>query len=552
MIGAPSVPAAAASEHARLRSSWRRELLVAAALGTALFAVTMVPYLVAYLNAPPGGVFNGFFFLGDDGSTYISEMRAGANGAWGWIDPYISRPVGDPVLLFMLYILAGKLAALAHIPVFAAFHLLRLSGAVALVLAARRLAVATLPPGRPRQLAVILGLLGAGAGYLLALASMGLHQADVLGQPLAELDLHIPEISGFFSVMTFPHFAWAAALMALAVVDLMAVASAQSPRAGLAPALRATIFIAALVFIHPQMLVILAVLATVMLLAFRPAPRQWVLVLLPFLLCAPLFLYFLYILTTDPVVSVFARQWTQGPFPVLPTLFAFGFPLVLAAIAIATRDARRNPRLLVLAAWVAMVLALLYLPSPVSIQRRLFDGIFLPIGVLAAVGVEAVARRGLAAIPAQRLGNYIVAACLLTSGLVYAVSVSMSVSRFPGIYINASEAQAMDWLAQRLGPGTPPAVMSVTGTGLFIPALAGARVYTGNYSQTIDSASKADTAATAIRAGGPGLVGLMRDQGTTYLFIGPEERASGVGSIDLALSLVYDQGGVQIYRLDGA
>jgi hypothetical protein len=166
--------------------------------------------------------------------------------------------------------------------------------------------------------------------------------------------------------------------------------------------------------------------------------------------------------------------------------------------------------------------------------------------------VEAVARRGLAAIPAQRLGNYIVAACLLTSGLVYAVSVSMSVSRFPGIYINASEAQAMDWLAQRLGPGTPPAVMSVTGTGLFIPALAGARVYTGNYSQTIDSASKADTAATAIRAGGPGLVGLMRDQGTTYLFIGPEERASGVGSIDLALSLVYDQGGVQIYRLDGA
>jgi hypothetical protein len=84
---------------------------------------------------------------------------------------------------------------------------------------------------------------------------------------------------------------------------------------------------------------------------------------------------------------------------------------------------------------------------------------------------------------------------------------------------------------------------------MFIPAWAGARVYTGNYSQTIDSPSKTETAAAAIRAGGPALVALMREQDTIYLYIGPGEWHSGVGPIDPALALVYNRGGVQVYKL---
>jgi hypothetical protein len=549
-----SVTAAAQGGAAAARAgqpAWRRELLLAVGWGTAIFLVTMVPYVIGYLTTPPGKVFNGFFYLGDDGSTYIAEMRAGANGAWGWSDPYVSKPVGAPVLLYMFYILSGKLAGLLHLPLFVAFHLARLTGAVALVFAARRAAVAVLPLGRTRSIGLLLVLTGAGAGYLLALTGLALGRESILGQPLLMADLHIPEISGMFSILTFPHFAWAAAMMGLGVVGVMGVAAAPVGRDAVGPMIWATLCMVVLVLIHPQMLVVLALLAVMVAAAYRPPARRWGALAVPFVVCLPLFAYYLYILALDPVVSAFARQWTQGAYAVLPTLFAFGVPLVLATVGILAGSIRQHPARLVMAAWLVVVLVLLYAPSPVSIQRRLFDGIFFPIGLLAAIGIEALSRRGRGFLSARRLSTYMVAACIVTSVLMLVVPVLIATSRVPDIYLDSSEAQAMDWMATGVGSGTPSAVLCVAGTGLFIPARAGDRVYTGNDSQTIDSDARRIAGAEAIRSGGIQLLAFMRAQETSYLFIGPRERASGVGPIGAGLNLVYDRDGVQIYRLEG-
>ena len=530
-------------------TGWRRELMLALGWGTVLFALTMVPYLVGYLTAPPGKVFNGFFFLGDDGSTYIAKMRAGANGAWGWSDAYISTPVAKPVPIYLFYIGWGKLAGLLHIPLFVAFHLARLSGAVVLVLAARRLAAAALPPGRVRLLAVVLALVGSGAGYLLALASAVSGRTELLGQPLASLDLHVPEISGFFSLMTFPHFTWAAALMTLSVVDLMGVASAPSWSAGARAMVLATIFMVGVVLIHPQMVVIPAMLAVAMVVAYRPPPRRWPALAVPFLVAAPLLAYYVYIGTTDPVVSAWARQWREEAFPILPTIFALGLPLVLAVVAVVGIGRRLSPVQLVLAAWVGLVLVLLYVPSPVHVQRRLVEGIYLPLGVLAALAVDRLARPGAGLRAWPRLAAYSAAVCAFSSILVLMAPLLQVTSRQDAIYLDASEARAMDWMATQVGPGTPAAVMSTADTGLFIPARAGDRVFVGHYAETIDSGARRAAAAAGIRSGGATLTDLMRSEGTTMLFIGPRERASGVGPIDPALSLVYDRDGVQVYVL---
>ena len=42
---------------------------------------------------------------------------------------------------------------------------------------------------------------------------------------------------------------------------------------------------------------------------------------------------------------------------------------------------------------VRIVLVVLYLPNPVNIQRRLLDGIFIPVALLAALGIEVGWRR---------------------------------------------------------------------------------------------------------------------------------------------------------------
>ena len=538
-------------------SSWRRDLVVALLAGGAVFLVSLVPYLVAHANAPSGRVFNGFFFLADDASTYVAKMREGADGAWGWRDPYISRPVADPVLLFLFYLLWGKVAGLLHLSMYVGYHLARLSGAVALVAGARLLAREFLPSGRPRRIATILAVGGSGLGWVLQLLGgvSGVH--ELAGQKLDALELHLPELSGFYSIIAIPHFAWAAALMAFGLVALVRIADAPgtvTPWRGLAVATAALV---ALCFIHPQMLFVLGPLTAAYLLMNRRPLRSCLFAGIPFLVCLPLLGYFLRVLTADPVVVAWSREWRhQAPDP-LGFIFGLGLPLALALIA-ATRWRAASPRLRLLVVWVGLVFVMLYLPNPVNIQRRLIDGIYLPVAVLAAAGLEHVVawrvarRRGILRAPGP-IAVLVVGLSLLMSTLVWSAGMLAALGREPIIYLDAREVAAMDWLSAHRPAGFAPAVLSHPATGLFIPARSGDRVYVGHYSETIDYLSKARIAFDAYRAGPAQAVALARSEGADYIFLGPLEQAIAGPGFDPGglpgAEAVYDRDGVVIYRL---
>jgi hypothetical protein len=529
-------------------SSWRRELLLALVWGVAIFLVTLLPYLYAYATTPPGKVFNGFFFIADDAATYISKMREGAEGAWGWTDRYITTPLAQPVLLFLFYILWGKVAALLHLPLLVAYHLARLSGAIALVYACRALARAVLPP-TSRRLAVILALAGSGAGYLLLLLATVSGKDSIAGVRLEALDLHLPELSALYSVLAIPHFAWAAALMAISILQLMAIARASDRRAMVRPVLLAAIALVALCLIHPQMLFVLAPLALVYLVLRRSRLEAWVATAVPFVLCLPLLLYFLRVLGTDQVVVEWSRQWRHSAPGLISLVFGMGLPLALAAYALARRVFADRPELFLMAAWLLLVLALLYIPNPVNIQRRLIDGIYLPVAMLAAAGVTLVNERRARPRARRRFTFAIASVSSISSLLVLAIAFRFAAIREPIIYLDAGEADAINWLADHRGTGTPPGALSEADTGLYIPELSGDRVYAGHYSETIDYFSRAHLARDAIRAGGPALTRFMAANDVTYLMVGPRERQQGVGVIAAELQRVYSAAGVDLYRL---
>src|ERR1700694_4940138 len=141
-----------------------RRIRFALIFATAIAALSLLPYVLAYLWAPPGHHFAGFFFIADDATTYLSKMREGADGSWLWNDPYTSEPHGG-VFLFGFYLLFGHLAGLLHVPMVAAYHLAGITGAIALVLAAERLCRRLLAPDRV-NLGLVLVVLGSGAGVL--------------------------------------------------------------------------------------------------------------------------------------------------------------------------------------------------------------------------------------------------------------------------------------------------------------------------------------------------------------------------------------------------
>ena len=395
---------------------------------------------------------------------------------------------------------------------------------------------------------MLLALVGSGAGYVLALVAAATNQTSLLGQPLDALDLHVPELSGFFSVLTFPHFAWSVALMVLLLVALFDIADPRPAGSRRWAVATGTISALGVSLIHPQMLGVVAVLGLLYLALMRPRPSRWVLSAIPFLACLPLFVYYQRIVATDPVVGEWTRQWRQDAFGLVATLFALGLPLALATVGAVRSRPSKSPKVLVLVAWVVLVMAMLYVPSPVSIQRRLLEGVYIPIGLLAAIGVD-VLTRGLTARGAGRAFTVALGLSSITSLLVLGVALLAGLTHAPYIYLDQGEVAAMDWLAGARGSGVAPAAISEYGTGLFIPARSGLRVYTGHYSETLDSPMRRQAAETKLRAGGAELVQFMRDEGVTFLYVGPRERAAGVGPISSQLRQVYDEGGVEIYRL---
>ncbi|HEV3096309.1 MAG TPA: hypothetical protein VG104_04100 [Candidatus Dormibacteraeota bacterium] len=506
--------------------------------------VSLLPYLLAYILTPPGHHFAGFFFIADDATTYLAKMRQGADGSWLWNDPYTSEPHGG-VFLFSFYLLFGHLAALLHLPLIAAYHLARISGAVALIIAADQLCRRLLPPDL-RRLGLVLVILGSGAGFL----AQALGNPSVFGSRLEALDLHLPEISGWYSILAIPHFAWATALIITALLGLLRIAEAPAWR----PLAWTSAALIALTAIHPQMIPVLGVIWVAyqgVLYAWgaRPSIRSVAAQLLPFLAAVPLLAYNAWILFRDPTIAEWARQWRhQAPGPVSLAL-SLGLPLLAAVVGMVVAWRRHDRGLALLLVWPPLVIALLYLPNIANIQRRLLDALYVPIGVLAAVGIRMLTSR-LRRARGRRIEAMLVTACCISSALVLAIALRFASGAFTEAYIGGDAWQAMQWLSAHHQQSDR--ALSSPGAGQLLPAWAGVRVYVGHYSETLDYFQKIRNVGAVLKPGQPDstVQAFLHDNGITLLYWGTAEAATGFQPANQPyLQLVHRDGTVAIYRV---
>ncbi|HYM49773.1 MAG TPA: hypothetical protein VET65_04290 [Candidatus Limnocylindrales bacterium] len=510
-----------------------------------LALVSLIPYGLAYAVAPAGHHFAGFFFIADDATTYLAKMRQGAEGSWTWNDPYTSEAHAG-VFLFAFYLLAGHIAALLHLPLIVMYHVAAVAGAFALVYAIDRLAGSALPAG-DRRLGTVLAVLGSGLGFVV----QALGDPSVLGVRLQALDLHLPELSGWYSILAIPHFAWATALIVFSVLGLRAIAQEPSPRRVLATG-AALLGLAA---IHPQMVAVIFLVwlaARIVLWTWqqRPAWGAVAAEALAFAIPGPLLAYNAWILYRDPTIAAWASQWRhQAPDP-LSLFLSLGLPLAAATVAIVAGWRRRDRVTAVLLVWPPLVIVLLYLPNIANIQRRLLDAVYVPIGLLAAVGLRIVLER----LPPRRrrfARRLLVVLCCFSSVLVLAIALRFASGAFPDIYLTDAQWQAMTWLSAHHQAGDR--ALSSPQVGLFLPADSGVSVYVGHYSETLDYFAKIRQANAILQ---PATTPAQFDafahaNGITLLYWGPDERKGR--DFDPArqpsLDRIYDGGGVQLYRV---
>ena len=535
-------------------AAWPRFALV---FGTVLAALSLLPYLLAYLWTPPGHHFAGFFFNADDATTYLAKMRQGAEGSWLWNDPYTSEPHGG-VFLFGFYLLFGHLGGLLHLPLIATYHLARISGGIALILAADRLCRRLLKPDLHR---VALGLIMLGSG--LGFVAQALGNPSVFGSRIEALDLHLPELGGWYSMLAIPHFAWATALIIASLLGLLRIADCGRPPSapGREPAgdLLRTIALTsaamiALTAIHPQMIPVLGLiwLAYQALLFGWGERTTWRRVLAqaaPFAATLPLLTYNAWILFRDPTIAEWASQWRHQAPPPLSLVISLGVPLVLAVIGTAVAWRRRDRGLALMLVWPPLVAVLLYLPNLANIQRRLLDALYVPLGMLAAVGLRELTSR-VSPVGARRLRAILIPVACLSSVIVLTIALRFASGAFAEAYVSNDGWQAMQWLSAHHQPDDR--ALSSPGDGQLLPAWSGVSVYVGHYSETLDYFQKIRNVSSVLAPDTPAgtVEAFCQANGITLVYWGPDEAKTGFQpETQSFLQLMHRQGRVAIYRV---
>lgn len=365
-------------------------------------ALTSIPYLIAFQKT--GSVdqnaswrFSGFLFGLEDGNSYIAKMRRGMEGEWLFRSPY-SGMEQKGLLAFLPYYLIGKLAGgrEPHEQLVVLFHWFRIGAGLICILVSYRFLSEYLSLPYYRRIALVLITLGGGLGWLILLFR------DVQVLPL---EFYSPEAFGFLSLYGLPHLSLARALMLLAMVEYIQIwrSDKESPRyihswrlnlywlgAGLSQPIQAGSL--AIVFtIHFLVELIRRVFGRSISVKRESIKGVMLSILGASWLPGILLAYTGYAFLTDPYLRIWAAQNRLPSASIALYLLSYGWllPLVLGGIIKMQRSGEEKFRLLLI--WLLAAGGLIFIP--ISIQRRLIEGIWVVLIILAMFFLESLEAR---------------------------------------------------------------------------------------------------------------------------------------------------------------
>ena len=482
---------------------WWRVAVVAALI----LILTSVPYWVA-LNAQTADLrFGGFMFGVEDGNSYLAKMRQGAEGRWTYTIRYTAEPHAGG-FIFVPYLLLGKLSAAlvgAGSPqlvttMLIVFHGARLLASLLLIVVLYRFIGVFLRHPTARLLTLILIAFGGGLGWLLIGAGYG--QGDWLGS--APVDFILPEGYSFYLFYGLPHLLLARAALLGGFLLMHDALAHSTPRRWLPMTIGAGVCWLIMGLCVPFYIAVLYVLLGVWGLTLwglrRRFPfgllwRSLVAALIPF----PYLLYNAAIFSANPIFAAWqAQNLLPSPHPI-HYLFGYG---VIGGLAIwslrwAARRGVVRPLSALLVGWVVVAPILAYLPG-VSVQRRLLEGVFVPLCILCVATVRIGLRRRSGGVKQrqrqaiQRIvaSSALLVLCLPTAMLILISGVQTASIPYVGnqLFIPAEWVEALAWLDTH--SQADQLVLSNVQIGNLVPAYSHLRAVVGHGPETINYAAK--------------------------------------------------------------
>ena len=524
-----------------------REWQWVAGVAGLIVAASTLPYLVGYLAQTPDLRFGHGLIDRVDYYTYLAKMWQGYWGSWTYQLPFTTES-HEGAYLVTFYLALGHLARLAGLSLPLVYQLARLGFGFVMLLIIYRFVAHFIASLRTRRLAFLLIALASGLGWLTEIL------APTPPGGVSPIEFWLLDGYTYLTLMTVPHFC--AAITLLLVVYLLLLRQPEGP--GWREGGLAVLASLALGVIHPHIL-LLADLVPLLYwgiewLRTRQLNRRGIVAVVAMGLAQlPLLVYDLWVFRTQPVFAAWAAQnVTLSPSPRI-YLLGYGLLLVLGVVGVATWARRRRPGLAFPLVWIGLVAILIYLPW--NMQRRFLEGIQIPLGMLAGVGVAegllpVVVKKGTDRL--RWLAVVLLVALSPMSNIYLTVTYTVAAaSRIPALFWPTDLLAGVDWLGANSEP--EDTVLAAFEVGNLIPARIGHRVVLGHWMETIHYEEKTAAVSRFFAAETPAgeRLDLLERYGVAYVFYGPYERALGPfdPAQSLCLSPVFARGSVRIYHV---
>ena len=538
-----------------------REKWAAVLIAILAVCAANAPYILAYVSQSPHLSFGGVVMNFEDAHGYLAKMRQGAEGSLVYQIPFTSED-HQGAFVGGFFIALGWVCALTGLPVMWMWHLSRVVFGLLLLLSAYVFITFFLEDRKQRLVSYLFVCLSAGFGWVVLLTG----RFSILGFDL--IDFKMPEAHVFFTLLTFPHFAVGAALLLVIFISCMLLHRSHRWRYALLAGLAGLL----LAVVHPYNLLIVAGTLGVWILAIALKEHHLPLrelggVVIIGLMALPPFVYYLYVFSTNPAFSAWAAQsGSASPHP-LHYLIGYGPLLLLALPAMVEKARKAEADGLLPLLWVTVVALLLY--APLKQQRRMVEGVHVPLSILATAGLysyylprleRSKTLRKLVALRQQtysprRFRTFIIFLVLIAtvpSNLYIVASLAATTVQHPYPFFHEqAENEAIEWLAQETAPSDT--VLASYGTGSYIPSRINHRVFAGYWAETARCKEKIGMVDRFFQEETPDAwrVGLLKGYDIAYVFYGPREAL--LGDFDPAdsayLSPVFDNDLITIYRV---
>lgn len=521
-----------------------------------IMLITTLPYFLGYsveINDPQHAWrFTGFIFGVEDGNSYIAKALAGTFGAWLFRTPYTVIPQNG-VIAFLPYLLLGKLVSAPgmHEQLVVLFHLYRFLAGILAILATYDFICYFVSNNKLRGFGLVIASVGGGLGWVIMLTG----KDSILGS--LPLEFYSPEAFGFLGLYGLPHIALSRALLFWGILWHFQLSS-QSNMLRYSDAIKIGVIWLCVALLQPLTAFImglvlgfhLAILIAPGLLPSNYRSRERVkeipfrikIFLFELIPALPFFIYYLIIYSSDPFIKIWSNQnIISSPHP-LHYLLAYGllFPLALIGIYVSLKIKKIETNVLIVWFLAGMVLAYI----PVSIQRRLVEGIWVVLVVLMLVGYQWLEENR----PIMKLGWCIpvITILVLPSTLILIIGgIMASITPSEPLFRPNAEIVSFEFLNGFVK--MDEVVMTSYDTGNVLPAYSPVRVLIGHGPESADLATftKIISSFYDSEISNEMRQRIIQQYNIKYVYWGPHEQA--LGDWNPAQVLWLDQ----IFHLDG-